>query len=142
MKPTLIKQMDGDKFDVSNYVKHDYVCLAPAVHSMILEDINKYSRGKHLISLGCADGAFERKVDCAGFTGVDPFSESEGILKRDGLEYLKEQEDNSVDVVMAKMSVHFLDLEDVKRTLQQKFKRGGTALFYNICAGKSKVFGN
>ena len=41
---------------------------------MIQADINKYTKDKHLVSLGCADGDFENKIDCAGFTGVDPFS--------------------------------------------------------------------
>ena len=63
-----------DKFDVSNYVNHDKICNAPAIDSIILEDINQYTKDKHLISLGCAEGDFEKKIDCAGFTGVDPFS--------------------------------------------------------------------
>ena len=99
-----------NKFDVTNYVNYDRIGTSPAIESVILEDINQYTKEKHLISLGCAEGDFEKKIDCTGFTGVDPFSESEKILKKDGLGYLKEQDDKSVDIVMCKMSVHFFDL--------------------------------
>ena len=70
---------------MTNYVDYDRICTAAAVDTAILEDINKHTKDKHLISLGCAEGDFEKTIDCAGFTGVDPFSKTEKILKKDGL---------------------------------------------------------
>ena len=47
-------------FDISNYVDYDIICTAPTVDNEILNDINKFTKNKHLVSVGCAEGDFEK----------------------------------------------------------------------------------
>ena len=50
---------EGNAFDVDNYVSYDCIITDPKFNEACRNDIHKYSKGKNIVSLGCANGEFE-----------------------------------------------------------------------------------
>ena len=47
-----------------------------------------YTKGKPLLEIACADGYFGKLVDSKSYIGVDPYSQSDEIIKEDAIIYL------------------------------------------------------
>ena len=134
--------MDGKDFDVGTYIDYDIICTAPQIDEEILKNVNTYCKGRPLLEIGCAEGDFGKRVDCTDYIGVDPYSKSDDIIQEDAIEYLRKQQDKSLDVVLGKCCLHFFDWTTLSQLLQNKLKPDGVALFYAIAGETTKVFGN
>ena len=108
---------------------------------IVQEDINKHTKGKEVIELGCNDGALEETTDCIKYTGVDLYSKTPKVVKEDAFEFLEKQEDKSLDVVMAKCSMQFFDWTKLHDVLSRKLKPDGAGLFYDI-SEQTSFWGN
>ncbi len=98
---------------ILNHSEHDIICTANAVVQVVEDDINKHCEGKALVELGCNDGAWESRLKCSSYVGVDLYSSTDKVVKQDWLEYLNSQPDRSLDVVMAKCSTQFFKYADI-----------------------------
>ncbi|CAJ1375338.1 unnamed protein product [Effrenium voratum] len=118
-------------------------------HSCIWDEIARhcmpFAEGKDVADLGAGDGTLGKLLPQAGkMTNVDPFPPEDcaaKILKSDGVEFLRSQPDQSLDLVVATFAVHFMDRASLDKELGRVLKPTGRAIWFSF-SQSSVLFGS
>lgn len=130
----------------------NYAVWNPADHETIRAAIVKhllpFSEGR-VVDLGAGTGIFGRDLqdaagDAATVINVDPFPPASPVMevvKMGGVEWVAQQEDQSLDLVYSAFSVHLMDRASLDVELRRALRPGKSAIYFSVNPS-SPWFGN
>lgn len=116
----------------------------PSIWHRIADYCLPYSDGKVVTDLGAGDGTLGKLLQARTMFNVDPFPPdncSHLIVKSDGVEFLRLQPEQSLDLVVATFAVHFMDRASLDKELTRVLGPDGRAMWFSF-SQTSTLFGN
>ncbi|CAE7661795.1 unnamed protein product [Symbiodinium sp. CCMP2592] len=116
----------------------------PSIWQRIADHCLPYSNGKVVADLGAGDGTLGKLLQARTMYNVDPFPPdncSQMIVKSDGVEFLRLQPEQSLDLVVATFAVHFMDRASLDKELTRVLCPTGRAMWCSF-SKTSMLFGN
>jgi len=140
---TTFLQKAWDPTIAEAHVKYN-VSDHPSIWQAIADHCQPFADGRVVADLGAGDGTLGRFLQAGKMINVDPFPPEEYshlIVKSDGVEFLRAQPDQSLDLVVATFAVHFMDRASLDKELTRVLTPSGRAIWFSF-SQSSMLFGD
>jgi SAM-dependent methyltransferase len=117
----------------------------PVVWQAISDYLSRFAQDKVVVDLGAGRGELGRLLPASTMLNVDPFppvNAPKDLIVADGVQFLRESKDKSLDLVVATFAVHLMDREALDRELARTLRPGGRAIWFGSSATQPPSFGN
>ena len=96
--------------------------------------LNNYTKDKIVVDIGCGDGTMKNHIVSKKYINIDPFppKNNQNVIKKDGISFLKESNENSFDIILVLFSLHHMDKDIFLKECNRCLKENGLVIQLNI----------